>query len=152
MFTDPKKEQAALEDVEDVDSQEYRKPLPTYLRQIMLPPETNENTSFNSPDWIELRPGANLHIKYDDWQRALKMPIVKALTQMSIEVVATTPVVDDTPGYHHFTSSEAIKLVKTTTATAWIDDWMQGETRAEVIRIANERKAFLERELAKRTA
>lgn len=148
----PKKEQAQLEDIEDVDSQEYRKPLPTYVRQIMLPPESSGNDSYNSPDWIELRPGANIHIRYEDWQRALTMPIVKALTTLSIDIVATSTKDSDKPSYSNFTASEAIRLVKLTTATAWIDEWMNGEIRAEVIRAADERKAFLEKELAKRTA
>jgi hypothetical protein len=40
--------------------------------------------------------------------------------------------------------------VKQTTASAWIDEWMTDEVRPEVIKAANERKAYLETELAKR--
>jgi hypothetical protein len=148
----PKKEQQQLEDIEDVDSQEFRKPLPTYQRQIMLPPESLGNNSYNSPDWIELRPGANIQILWSDWQRALKMPIVKALVGLSIDVAATSTIESDYPSYSNFTSAEAIKLVKATTAIAWIDEWMKGENRPEVIRTSNERKVFLEKELAKRTS
>lgn len=148
----PKKEQTALEDIEDVDPQDYRKPLPTYVRQIMLPPDKSNTLSFNSPDWIELRPGTNLQVRFEDWQRALQMRLVQALVGVSIDVVATSIKDSESPTYSNFTAPEAIRLVKLTTATAWIDEWMSGETRTEVIRAADERKAFLEKELAKRTA
>lgn len=150
----PKKESSTVEDVDSVDYNENKRPTPVYVRQIMLPPVQSSTGHGAGPsfDWIELRPGANIQITYADWQRAAAMPIVKPLIGLSIDVVATSSSEDDTPGYKHFTSTEAVKLIKLTTSSTWIDDWMNGETRAEVIKASNERKAYLEAELAKRTS
>lgn len=150
----PKKESHGVEDIESVDYQDIRRPLPVFVRQIMLPPQQNTQGQGSGPsfDWIELRPGANIHILYSDWIRAAAMPTLKPLIGLSIDVVATSSVEDDKPGYRHFTSAEAIKLIKLTTATTWIDEWSEGEVRPEVVRAANERKAYLEKELAKRVS
>jgi hypothetical protein len=150
----PKRESNAIEDIDSVDYNEAKRPLPVFVRQIMLPPEqaTSGQGSGPSFDWIELRPGANIHILYSDWQRAASMPLVKALIGVSVDVVATSLIEDDKPGYRLFSSAEAIRLVKLTTASGWIDEWMDGEVRAEVIKAANERKVFLETELAKRVS
>lgn len=150
----PKKESNAIEDIDSVDYNENKRPLPVFVRQIMLPPEQNGSGQGSGPsfDWIELRPGANVHILYSDWQRAEKMPLVKALIGVSVDVVATSTVEDDQPGYRHFASADAIRLVKLTTASGFIDEWMQGEVRPEVIKAANERKNYLETELAKRVS
>lgn len=150
----PKRESNTVEDIDSVDYNENKRPLPVFVRQIMLPPKQFNDGQGSGPsfDWIELRPGANIQILYSDWQRASSMPLVKALIGVSIDVVATSQKEDDTPSYRHFTSAEAIRLVKVTTASSWIDEWMQGETRAEVIKAANERKAFLETELLKRVS
>lgn len=150
----PKKESSGFEDIDSIDYQEAKRPMPVFVRQIMLPPRQKTFGQGAGPsfDWIELRPGANIHILYSDWQRAAAMPTVKPLIGLSIDVVATSPIEDDKPGYRHFTSSEAIKLIKLTTATSWIDEWSEGEVRPEVVRAANDRKAYLELELAKRVS
>lgn len=150
----PKKESHGVEDVDSVDYQDIRRPMPVFVRQIMLPPQQNTQGQGSGPsfDWIELRPGANIHILYSDWVRAAAMPNVKPLIGLSIEVVATSSVEDEKHGYRHFTSAEAIKLIKLTAATSWIDEWSEGEVRPEVVRAANERKAYLEIELAKRVS
>jgi len=150
----PKKESHGVEDIESVDYQDIRRPLPVFIRQIMLPPQQNTQGQGPGPsfEWLELRPGANIHILYSDWARAATMPNVKPLIGLSIEVVATSRVEDEKPGYRHFTGDEAIKLIKLTTATTWIDEWSEGEVRPEVVRAANERKAYLEKELAKRVS
>lgn len=140
----PKKESKDYGSFESVDSDENRRPVPIYVRQIMLPPQDGET------EWIELKPGANIDILYSHWERATSIRTVKPLIGVSIEVVAYSPIENETPGYRHFASAEAIRLVKLTTAIAWIDQWMDGEVRPEVIKAANERKAHLEKELAKR--
>jgi hypothetical protein len=147
----PKKESKEFDLVESVDYNDNKRPMPIYVRQIMLPPQDN-GTNGGGPafDWIELRPGANLHVLYSQWEQALKVKTVKPLVGVSIEPVAYSSIEDETPGYRHFTSAEAIRLVKQTTASAWIDEWMTDEVRPEVIKAANERKAYLETELAKR--
>lgn len=142
----PKKESKDYGSFESVDSDENRRPVPIYVRQIMLPPENGET------EWIELKPGANIDVLYSQWERAANIKTVKPLIGVSIETAAYSSAEDETPGYRHFTSVEAIRLVKLTTATAWIDQWMDGEVRPEVIKAANERKAYLEKELAKRVS
>lgn len=150
----PTRESRTPEEFDSVDYNENKRPLPVFVRQIMLPPEQVGTGQGSGPsfDWIELRPGANVHILYSDWQRAEKMPLVKGLIGVSIDIVATSTVEDDQPGYRHFASADAIRLVKLTTASGFIDEWMQGEVRPEVIKAANERKNYLETELAKRVS
>lgn len=147
----PKKESKEFDVIESVDYNDNKRPMPIYVRQIMLPPQDN-GTNGGGPalDWVELRPGANLHVLYSKWEQALRVKTVKPLVGVSIEPVAYSSVEDDTPGYRHFTSPEAIRLIKQTTASSWIDEWMTDEVRPEVIKAANERKAYLETELAKR--
>lgn len=142
----PKKESKDYGSFESVDSDENRRPVPIYPRQIMLP------TQDGVTEWVELKPGANIDILYSHWERAVSIRTVKPLIGVSIDVLAYSPVENETAGYRHFTSAEAIRLVKLTTATSWIDQWMDGEVRPEVIKAANERKAYLEKELAKRTS
>jgi hypothetical protein len=149
----PKKESKEFKSLDSVDDNDNMRPMPSYIRQIMLPPQDN-GTNGGGPafDWIELKPGSNLNVLYSQWQEALKLKTVKPLIGLSIEAVAYSSIQDEIPGYRHFVSTEAIRLVKETTAVAWIDEWMVDEVRPEVIRAANERKATLETELAKRVS
>ena len=100
-----------------------------------------------------LKPGTNLGIPLEDWQAALDADKEKQrrgeIASLSLAVakgvftavIPELPANDGEPGYRHFASITAIQLINQTTHEDWLDTWMEAETRAEIIKAANEHKA-----------
>ena len=98
-----------------------------------------------------LKPGTNLGIPLEDWQAALDADKEKqkrgeiASLSLAIAKGVFVPVVpeqpsDGLPGFRHFASITAIQLINQTTHEDWLTEWMEAETRAEVIKAASEHR------------
>ena len=100
-----------------------------------------------------LKPGTNLGISGADWAIALEADAAKkrrgevATLSLLLEKGALRAIAPDSdsgkPGYRNFNSKTAISLINSTAHEEWLNQWMEAEVRAEVIKASNEQKARL---------
>lgn len=124
-------------------------------RMVMLPPiipkghkpeQALEARSFF------LKPGTNLGVLVEDWQAAMeadrekqKRGEIASLSRLIAKgvFILLTPENpgEGNPGFRHFASEAAIALINSVTHEDWLEQWMEAETRPEVIKAANEHRS-----------
>ena len=129
---------------------------PSHPLTIFLPPIRDPSAPDGSQPLISnifLKIGANLDISAEDWAIAESLPQTQKLIQAgSIKVFRPEQPQDElAPGYRHFASSTAIALLRLTLHEDWVEQWMENEMRAELIKTANEQRKILTEAKAKRT-
>lgn len=134
-----------------------RFPVARYLQIPLVVPKNHESGQALETRSLFLRPGANLNNKDErillsDWQaiceadeRKGKSGGIRSIAIAIEKGVYETYVPDlwdgiGEPGYRHFSPKLATQLVLATTHEDWMDGWMKGETRAEVIKVAAEHR------------
>lgn len=128
---------------------------PSHPLTIFLPPVRDPSAPDGSQPLINnifLKIGANLDVSAEDWAIAENLPQVQQLIRSgAIRVFRPEQPQDElAPGYRHFVSESAVQLVRLTLHEDWVDQWMENEMRAELIKTANEQKKILIEAKAKR--
>lgn len=130
---------------------------PPTARFLQIPPTGMPNADgYVEARSLFLRPGTNLGISVADWQaiadadraKSARGEIASFSKMLEAEVFETFPpdFPDEpgsnlTPGFRNFSPKVAVKLIQATTHEDWLDEFMRGETRPEIIKSANEHKA-----------
>lgn len=134
-----------------------RLPIARYLQIPLVVPKDHKPGEALETRSLFLRPGTNLNSKDErillsDWQAICEADDRKGKTggirsiaiaiEKGVYEICTPDMWDGIgePGYRHFSPKLATQLVLATTHEDWLDGWMQGETRAEIIKVAAEHR------------
>ena len=154
----PAKEHASLSGwTELTGTTVQRSPVGRLLQIPLVIPKDHKPGQALETQSIFLKPGTNLSTSFGrilaaDWQAILKADEEKGKRGeiQSMKIAIQKGVFEEvhpdlwdgigSPGYRHFSPELAKKLIFATTHEDWLDEWMQQETRAEIIKASGEQR------------
>lgn len=101
---------------------------------------------------VRFSPGVTMGVNFADYETALiHSANLERLVKLGV-VSIVVPEDESIQGYRGFSEEDALKLVSYSYAPELIRDWLEGENRPVVLKVANEHRQKLDEELERRAA